>query len=125
MDQTQNSNAPEEPAGPARLDEFDEHDAVTESEVPPTDSVKEAAALQYSAGDNAPQIVASGRGFVADQIIAAARDAGVPIREDPALAKALAALDLGAEVPQPLYRAVAEALAWAYGLDQAAAKRLR
>ncbi len=85
---------------------------------------RQATALQYNSGDRAPQVVATGQGYVAEQIIAAAREAGVPIREDPALAKALAALDLGAEVPEALYRAVAETLAWAYGLDVAAAKRL-
>jgi flagellar biosynthesis protein len=79
--------------------------------------------LQYSPGDRAPQVVATGQGYVAEQIIAAAREAGVPVREDPALAEALAALDLGSEVPQALYRAVAETLAWAYGLDLAAARR--
>lgn len=40
-----------------------------------------------------------------------------PVLVDPELAEALAALDLGDQVPEPLYRAVAEALAWAYGLD--------
>ena len=70
-------------------------------------------------------MVATGSGYVAEQIIAAAREAGVPVRSDPALAKALAALDLGDEVPEALYRAVAETLAWAYGLDAEAAKRRR
>ena len=62
-------------------------------------------------------MIATGRGYMAERIIAAAREAGVPVRSDPALAEALAALDLGDQVPEPLYRAVAEALAWAYGLD--------
>jgi flagellar biosynthesis protein len=78
---------------------------------------KTATALSYELGDNAPQVVAAGRGYVADQMIAAAHAAGVPVRSDPALAKALVALDLGDQVPEALYRAVAEALAWAYGLD--------
>jgi flagellar biosynthesis protein len=84
-----------------------------------------ATALSYELGDTAPQVVASGRGQVAEQIVAAAQAAGVPVRQDPALAQALAALDLGQEIPEPLYRAVAEALAWAYGLDAQAATRLR
>jgi flagellar biosynthesis protein len=92
---------------------------------PETQPRRQAAALQYNAGDRAPQVVASGRGHIAEQIITAAHEAGVPVREDPALAKALAALDLGAEVPQALYRAVAETLAWAYGLDVAAAQGAR
>ena len=79
---------------------------------------RRAAALRYEAGaDQAPRVVASGRGVVADRIIAEARAAGVPVRDDAALAEALAGLDLGTQVPEPLYRAVAEALAWAYRLE--------
>lgn len=77
----------------------------------------QATALQYEAGDRAPQITATGSGYIAEKIIAAARAAGVPVRSDPALSRALAALDLGDEVPEAMYRAVAEALAWAYRLD--------
>jgi flagellar biosynthesis protein len=79
---------------------------------------RRAAALRYDAGsDEAPRVVAAGRGLIADRIIAEARAAGVPVRDDAALAEALAGLDLGAQVPEDLYRAVAEALAWAYRLD--------
>jgi flagellar biosynthesis protein len=53
---------------------------------------------------------------VAEKIVAAAREAGVPVREDRLLAEALAALELGTEVPEELYKAVAEALVWAYKL---------
>ena len=84
---------------------------------------KQAAALSYEAGQTAPRVVASGRGLVAEKIIAAAQEAGVPVRSDPALARALAALDLGEEVPEAMYRAVAEALAWAYKLDAQQAQR--
>lgn len=84
-----------------------------------------ATALSYDIGDKAPQVIATGSGLVAERIIRAAREAGVPVRSDPALAKALAALDLGNEVPEALYHAVAETLAWAYGLDVDAAKRRR
>ena len=62
-------------------------------------------------------MTATGVGLVADRIIAAAREAGVPVRHDPALAEALAALELGDDVPQALWTAVAETLAWAYLLD--------
>ncbi len=78
---------------------------------------RRASALRYTPGDVAPRVVAGGSGLVADRIIEAARQAGVPVRSDPALAQALATLDLGAAVPEPLWRAVAEALAWAYRLD--------
>lgn len=84
---------------------------------------RQASALRYRPSDHAPQVVASGRGRVAERIVEAAREAGVPIREDPALAQALQALELGDEVPAALYRAVAETLAWAYALDAAAGRR--
>ncbi|HLH67241.1 MAG TPA: EscU/YscU/HrcU family type III secretion system export apparatus switch protein [Solirubrobacteraceae bacterium] len=78
---------------------------------------RRATALRYAPGDVAPRVVAQGRGLVAERIIEAAREAGVPVRSDPALAQALAALELRDTVPEPLWRAVAEALAWAYRLD--------
>lgn len=84
-----------------------------------------ATALSYEHGDAAPLVTATGGGLVAERIIAAAREAGVPVRSDPALAEALAALDLGAQIPPALWRAVAEALAWAYRLDAQAARDRR
>jgi flagellar biosynthesis protein len=81
------------------------------------DAPRRATALRYEPGSTAPRVTATGRGLLADRIVAAARDAGVPVRHDAALAAALAALDLGQEVPEALYVAVAEALAWAYRLD--------
>ncbi|HEX3802907.1 MAG TPA: EscU/YscU/HrcU family type III secretion system export apparatus switch protein [Solirubrobacteraceae bacterium] len=91
----------------------------------PPEEPRRATALSYELGDTAPQVVATGRGHVAEQIIAAAQAAGVPVRSDPALTKALDALELGSEIPEALYRAVAETLAWAYGLDLEAAKATR
>jgi len=79
---------------------------------------RRAAALRYEAGsDQAPRVVATGTGIVAERILAEARAAGVPVRDDAALAEALAGLNLGDQVPEALYRAVAEALAWAYRLE--------
>jgi flagellar biosynthesis protein len=78
---------------------------------------KHAAALRYDAdGGGAPKVVAAGSGEVAERIIALAREHGVPVRDDAALAQALARLQLEAEVPQELWAAVAEALVWAYRL---------
>jgi flagellar biosynthesis protein len=80
---------------------------------------RRATALNYTPGDVAPRITAAGSGLVAERIIAAAREAGVPVREDPALAEALATLELGTSVPAEMWKAVAETLAWAYRLDAA------
>jgi flagellar biosynthesis protein len=80
---------------------------------------RRVTALRYE-GSGAPKVVASGRGHVADRILAAAQEAGVPVREDPQLAAALSALALGQEVPEDLWLAVAEVLAWAYELEKQA-----
>lgn len=91
--------------------------------MPDSEPRRRAHALNYQPGESAPKVTATGSGLVAERIIAAAREAGVPIRSDPALAEALAKLDLGATVPEPLWRAVAQVLAWAYRLDAEAARR--
>ena len=84
---------------------------------------RRASALHYNHGDAAPTVTATGAGLFADRIIAAAREAGVPVREDPALVEALSALHLGAHVPEALWKAVAETLAWAYKLDAGAGRQ--
>ena len=80
---------------------------------------KRATALRYDPDGpgRAPKVVATGRGLIAERILAEAESAGVPVRRDEALAAALAGLELGHEVPEELWAAVAEALAWAYALD--------
>ncbi|HEY1510401.1 MAG TPA: EscU/YscU/HrcU family type III secretion system export apparatus switch protein [Solirubrobacteraceae bacterium] len=88
-----------------------------ESEQPPPPARRRATALRYEQGEHAPRVTATGAGLVADRILAAAREAGIPVRHDPALAEALGALELGDDVPQALWTAVAETLAWAYRLD--------
>ncbi|HWE09063.1 MAG TPA: EscU/YscU/HrcU family type III secretion system export apparatus switch protein [Solirubrobacteraceae bacterium] len=90
---------------------------------PPPPPRRRASALHYQPGDPAPRVIAGGSGLVAERIIAAAREAGVPVREDPALAQALAALDLGESIPEAMWKAVAETLAWAYRLDADLARR--
>lgn len=75
------------------------------------------AALKYT-GDGAPKVVAAGRGHIAAQILERAREAGVPVHKDPELAKALSDLALGQEIPEQMWTAVAQVLAWAYGLSE-------
>ena len=82
----------------------------------PENPRRRATALRYE-GTGAPKVTASGQGYIADRILEVARENGIPIREDPALSRALEALELGDEIPEDLYKAVAEAIAWAYSLD--------
>ena len=83
------------------------------------DKPRRATALSYDpeSSGTAPKVTATGRGLIADRIVEEAEKAGVPVRRDDALAAALAGLELGHEVPEELWVAVAEALAWAYALD--------
>jgi flagellar biosynthesis protein len=79
-----------------------------------------ATALAYEMEkQRAPEVVATGRGLVAERIIEIAREHDVPIREDKLLAEALSVLDIGATIPPELYQAVAEVLAFVYRLDAA------
>ncbi len=91
--------------------------------MPDGDRPRRAAALRYQEGEHAPEVVAAGRGETAARIVETARAAGVPVREDAALAEALAQLDVGRVIPEELYVAVAEALVWAYRLDAKASAR--
>lgn len=83
-----------------------------------------AIALGYDPDkDNAPRVLASGQGKVAEQIIALAHQNGVPIREDPVLAMALSGVDINAEIPPELYTVVAEILAYIYRIRTHQASR--
>lgn len=70
-----------------------------------------AVALEYEMGkDHAPRVTASGRGLIAEKILATAREHGVAIEGNAALAEALAGVDIDTEIPEELYRAVAEVI---------------
>lgn len=78
-----------------------------------------AVALKYNQDeDPAPKVVAKGRGFIAEKIIETARAHNLTLVEDQNLVQVLEALDLEAEIPPELYRAVAEVLAFVYRLNQ-------
>jgi len=72
-----------------------------------------AVALYYD-GDNAPVVTASGDNDIAEQIIALAREFDVPLYENPELVNVLATLELGESIPEALYLAIAEIIAFAY-----------
>lgn len=80
---------------------------------------KNAIALAYQNGDAAPRVVAKGRGLVADQIIARAKEHGVFVHESRELVALLMQVELDDHIPPALYRAVAELLAWLYHIEAA------
>ena len=85
--------------------------------MPASDSLarKLACALRYdSERDSAPRLTAKGWGRAAQRIVEKARDAGVPVREDRVLARLLCAVEISGEIPEELFRPVAEILAAVY-----------
>ncbi|RYE10847.1 MAG: type III secretion protein [Hyphomicrobiales bacterium] len=70
-----------------------------------------AVALEYEIGTHdAPRVVASGRGLVAEQILEIARQNGVVIEANPMLAEALSGVPVDDTIPHELYQAVAEVI---------------
>jgi len=81
-----------------------------------------AAALHYDPlSSGPPEVVAVGRGRLAEEIVQAAREHGVPLYEDGALVEALARLDVGDLIPRELFAIVAEVLVFVYRTDAAEA----
>jgi len=81
--------------------------------------VKSAISLQYQKEINlAPKITARGEGWVAEKIIEIAQERNIPIRKDKDLLNLLSEIDVGREVPESLYKVVAELLAWVYQLNK-------
>lgn len=80
--------------------------------------LQQAVALAYQTGDTAPRVVAQGRGAVAEQIIALAREHGVFVHESKEMVALLMQVDLDDRIPPDLYRAVAELLAWLYRIER-------
>jgi flagellar biosynthesis protein len=92
---------------------------VPESPPPGEKRPRRATALRYDRDDNqSPQVIATGSGLIAERIVEIAREQGLPVREDPALAEALSRLELEQEIPPELFVAVAEVLVWAYSLEK-------
>lgn len=80
-----------------------------------TDEPNRAVALAYD-GEGAPRVVAKGGGEVAERILELAHQHGVPLEHDPALVQLLSRVDLGEQIPRPLFAAVAQVLAFAWSV---------
>lgn len=81
------------------------------------DPNRSAVALAYMETDAAPRVVAKGRGLIADEIIARAKEHGIFVHDSPELVGLLMQIDLDDRIPPQLYAAVAELLAWLYSLE--------
>jgi len=88
------------------------------------EDIRRAIALGYEPEkDRAPRVLAKGLGEIAEAIIAIARKHGIQLYEDEALSRSLYALQIGQEIPEQFYVAVAEVLAYVYRLDAELRKR--
>lgn len=80
--------------------------------------IKQAIALSYEMGDEAPKILATGKGILAEKIIEKAKEADVPLYEDSKLANTLSKLEIGDMIPPELYTVVAEILVFVDNMDK-------
>ncbi|MBF0183930.1 MAG: EscU/YscU/HrcU family type III secretion system export apparatus switch protein [Magnetococcales bacterium] len=80
---------------------------------------KQAVALRYrKSQDIAPRVTASGQGRIAEAIIKRAKENGIILMEDPDLVNLLSKVPVGDTIPLPLYKAVAEVLAYVYRVNK-------
>lgn len=79
---------------------------------------KQAVALTYEPGREAPVIVAAGRGLIAERIIETAKENDVPLYADGKLADTLLRLEIGDTIPPELYKVVAEILVFVDHMDK-------
>lgn len=86
------------------------------------DKQKVSVALEYVPGEEAPKIIASGKGILAEKIIERAKEANVPVYEDSKLANTLAKLEIGDMIPPELYHVVAEILVFVDDMDKLRSK---
>ncbi len=84
--------------------------------------VKQAIALEYNPEEDAPKVVATGKGIMAEKILEKAKEADVPIHQDDRLADTLSRLDIGDAIPPELYEVVAEILVFVDAMDKIKAK---
>ncbi len=84
----------------------------------PKKEKKTAVALEYTPSEEAPKVVASGQGFLADKIIDAARQENIPLHRDEKLADSLRQIEIGEYIPQELYQVVADVLIFVDAMDK-------
>lgn len=79
---------------------------------------KTAVALKYEKDYDAPKVVATGKGLLAEKIISKAAESDVPVYQDENLAKSLSSLEIGDSIPPELYEVVAEILVFVDNMDR-------
>lgn len=85
---------------------------------------KQAIALEYNPSQDAPKVIASGQGALAERIIEKAKESNVPLHRDDKLADTLSRLEIGEMIPPELYEVVAEILVFVDAMDKIRQKEL-
>jgi len=79
---------------------------------------KKTAALKYNMEkDNAPKIIASGKGEIAKKILKKAEEEDIHIEKNQDIAEILVKMEIGEEIPPELYEVIAEILSFIYDLE--------
>ena len=83
--------------------------------------MKKAVAMQYKAYENnAPKVIAKGKGEIAKKILQKAKEYDVNIFENAELTDMLMNVELNEEIPAELYKAVVEVFIWLHQTEQKA-----
>lgn len=80
--------------------------------------IRQAVALEYDPSEDAPKVVASGKGEIAERILRTGKEANVPVHRDDKLADTLSRLEIGEMIPPELYEVVAEILVFVDSMDR-------
>ena len=86
--------------------------------------MKQAIALEYNPSEDAPKVIASGQGALAERIIEKAKESNVPLHRDDSLAETLSRLEIGEMIPPELYEVVAEIVVFVDAMDKIRQKEL-
>lgn len=79
---------------------------------------KVAVALEYNPQNEAPVVIATGKGALAEKILSGAKQEDIPVYQDEKLAKTLSKLELGEMIPPELYGVIAEVLVFVDRMDK-------
>ncbi len=86
----------------------------------PPAGITQAVAIEYERGsDEAPHVTASGKGAIAEQILAIAFERGIKVRQDAELVEILSLVEVDSPIPLEAFTAVAEILAVVYQANAA------
>ena len=84
-----------------------------------------AVALSYDTDADAPKVLASGKGYLADKIIEKAKESDIPLYQDEKLVNTLSKLEIGDMIPPELYEVVAEVLVFVDNMDRIKGKVMK